>query len=318
MEDNEELFLYMAQLLHEGEYNSGVTWKEFIESYEYVSGENSENAVSRLRERKMLGDFSEKDAFTYFPSSDVEIGDSVMEDALSKISTVSIVANISMSFRLEPSLVDLILSSKFYSEEHAFGGKERALIPVVLSERFYNDRRVQEYLDRMLMNANRKFQYAEYAKRKWFIELIFMIKRGFYGNGGYSYVANLSEVRKTALLDGSYNLLVSGSLYELLLDFRSVISSADVDKKMRKFQKMDRKASRVMGMYSYLSIGNDVLVGIEFLIGSFEFLPATIFPSANVVTGVYLFIAGSAELLIRPMIEMARRVHLRIINNRNL
>ena len=73
-----------------------------------------------------------------------------------------------------------------------------------------------------------------------------------------------------------------------------------------------------METYSYLSIGNDVIAGIEFLIGSFEFLPTIIFPSANAVTGVYLFIAGSAELLIRPMIEMAGRVHLRIINNQNL
>jgi hypothetical protein len=51
------------------------------------------------------------------------------------------------------------------------------------------------------------------------------------------------------------------------------------------------------------------MVGLEFLIGSFEFLPR-----ANELLGVYLFIAGSSQLLIRPLIEISKRIHIYRIN----
>ncbi|MCL4341855.1 MAG: YrhK family protein, partial [Candidatus Thermoplasmatota archaeon] len=70
-----------------------------------------------------------------------------------------------------------------------------------------------------------------------------------------------------------------------------------------------RRRDRVTRVYSYLSIGNDIMVGLEFLVGSFEF-----FPSGNEILGVYLFIAGSSQLLIRPIIEISRRIHLYRIN----
>lgn len=58
--------------------------------------------------------------------------------------------------------------------------------------------------------------------------------------------------------------------------------------------------------YETCSIANDLLVAVWFLLGSFLFLdPAT------VEAGTWLFIVGSAELAIRPVIRLSRRVHLR-------
>jgi hypothetical protein len=58
--------------------------------------------------------------------------------------------------------------------------------------------------------------------------------------------------------------------------------------------------------YETLSIANDLLVAVWFLVGSILFLdPAT------VETGTWLFVLGSAELAVRPVIRLSRRVHLR-------
>ncbi|MCS4533814.1 YrhK family protein [Neisseria montereyensis] len=57
--------------------------------------------------------------------------------------------------------------------------------------------------------------------------------------------------------------------------------------------------------YETLSIANDLLIGIWFLVGSVLFL----YPS-QVKLGTYLFIIGSVEMLIRPAIRFCRRVHL--------
>jgi hypothetical protein len=58
--------------------------------------------------------------------------------------------------------------------------------------------------------------------------------------------------------------------------------------------------------YEVLSILNDMCIGIWFLIGSILFLDPTL-----VDAGTWLFIVGSAQLLIRPVIRLANHVHLR-------
>lgn len=57
--------------------------------------------------------------------------------------------------------------------------------------------------------------------------------------------------------------------------------------------------------YEVLSIINDILVAVWFLIGSVFF-----FYDNLVTTGTWLFVAGSIELLIRPVIRLSRRLHL--------
>lgn len=58
--------------------------------------------------------------------------------------------------------------------------------------------------------------------------------------------------------------------------------------------------------YETISIANDLLIGTLFLVGSFFFFS----PSLTQV-GTWLFVAGSVEMLIRPVIRLTRRVHLR-------
>lgn len=57
--------------------------------------------------------------------------------------------------------------------------------------------------------------------------------------------------------------------------------------------------------YEALSIVNDILVGLWFLVGSIMF-----FSPSWTTTGTWLFVAGSAELLIRPLIRLTRHIHL--------
>lgn len=60
------------------------------------------------------------------------------------------------------------------------------------------------------------------------------------------------------------------------------------------------------GRYETLSILNDLLVAVWFLVGSVLFLQAD-----TTRTGTWLFILGSAQLMLRPVIRLSRRVHLR-------
>ncbi|QPZ38797.1 YrhK family protein [Paramicrobacterium chengjingii] len=58
--------------------------------------------------------------------------------------------------------------------------------------------------------------------------------------------------------------------------------------------------------YETLSIVNDILIGLWFIVGSFLF-----FSEATSYAATWLFVIGSVEMLIRPLIRFARHVHLR-------
>lgn len=61
--------------------------------------------------------------------------------------------------------------------------------------------------------------------------------------------------------------------------------------------------------YELLSIANDLLIGVWFAVGSVLFLsPAT------TRAGTWLFLVGSLQLMIRPLIRLARNLHLQRIS----
>ncbi|KGX84178.1 YrhK family protein [Pontibacillus marinus] len=67
-------------------------------------------------------------------------------------------------------------------------------------------------------------------------------------------------------------------------------------------------------IYTILYNLNDVLIGLWFLIGSICF-----FWESTKTAGVWLFVLGSAQLLIRPLIRIIHRIHFQkyVKNNQN-
>lgn len=62
---------------------------------------------------------------------------------------------------------------------------------------------------------------------------------------------------------------------------------------------------RIRGVYETVSIVNDIMVALWFVIGSILF-----FSEATTTVGTWFFLVGSVQLLIRPVIRLTRRVHL--------
>lgn len=65
--------------------------------------------------------------------------------------------------------------------------------------------------------------------------------------------------------------------------------------------------------YEALSIGNDVLIALWFLVGSILF-----FWETTTTAATWCFLLGSIEFLIRPAIRLARLVHIRRIRGSGL
>ncbi|SJL83980.1 YrhK family protein [Vibrio palustris] len=67
----------------------------------------------------------------------------------------------------------------------------------------------------------------------------------------------------------------------------------------------------VQQRYEALGALNDLLIAIWFLIGSFFFLNATLETS-----GTWLFIVGSAQLIIKPILKLSGLVHVARVRNK--
>lgn len=65
--------------------------------------------------------------------------------------------------------------------------------------------------------------------------------------------------------------------------------------------------------YDALNALNDILIAMWFLIGSFFFLDSDL-----TVDGTWLFILGSMQMLIRPIIELSRLIHIRRIDRKKI
>ncbi len=73
-------------------------------------------------------------------------------------------------------------------------------------------------------------------------------------------------------------------------------------------RRMSPHEVKVRRNYSLLSISNDILIGIWFLVGSFFF-----FSDQLMFQGTCLFVIGSVEMLVRPVIRLIRQLHLQYI-----
>jgi hypothetical protein len=63
--------------------------------------------------------------------------------------------------------------------------------------------------------------------------------------------------------------------------------------------------------YEVASIVNDIMVAAWFVVGSILF-----FSESTTTAGTWLFLVGSIQLMIRPLIRLGRRVHLTRIGSR--
>ncbi|WP_304451080.1 YrhK family protein [Nocardiopsis sp. YSL2] len=76
--------------------------------------------------------------------------------------------------------------------------------------------------------------------------------------------------------------------------------------------KIGRHELVVRQRYEAASICNDILIGLWFVAGSIMF-----FSPAWSTTGTWLFLIGSVQMLIRPVIRLSRLVHVRRVRSRS-
>jgi YrhK-like protein len=63
--------------------------------------------------------------------------------------------------------------------------------------------------------------------------------------------------------------------------------------------------------YEIASITNDLMIAVWFVVGSVLF-----FSESTVIAGTWCFLAGSVQLLLRPVIRLTRRINIQRVRQR--
>lgn len=314
-----EEFLYLSQLVHDGYYNVGVRWGDVKPVFGEILGIDPERACARLKDEGYTTGCEDTDAFMLLREPEIELSGSRMQEMMQGFFKVldrhPLALNSAMLVYTQRSMIMSILAS-FYDHEIEFVGKtaNRTLIPMITNERFMEigpaSSMIGERINKMRGEVPEIYSYLD---KSWFLELMLIIKNGYYGNGSFNYIDSLESSFRSDFITGILDLIRSGTLISIILNFKKILKDEEANRKIRSFVRKSRDEAKLKRFYDWLSIANDLAIGTEFLVGSLEFLP-----HRNELFGVFLFITGSAQLLIRPLIEISKRAHLSKIYRRKI
>ena len=313
------MFLYLCNFIHEGYYNIRITWGEVRSILSFALSGKADSICKELEKGGYAESCEDQDPFMILRRIEASIPEEKEEWLISRffdvMSGVPLAYNVAILSYLQRSLMVGIIGS-FYDHELRFAStpEERVLVSAVTSESFLSGSISSRHFDGIISDIpDRERDMSAYMSEPWFNELILIIKNGYYGNGSFNYIDTLESSFRVEFTSVILEIIRNGDLLWLILNFRSFVKSNRVDSSIKKFVRKRKEEKTVNRAYDWLSIGNDFAVGIEFLVGSVEFLP-----NYDSTFGVYLFIIGSTQLLIRPVINLARKIHLHKLQRRKI
>lgn len=317
--EDRDIFLFLCNIIHEGYYNMRITWGEARKLFSVAVTGSPLEICRNLREEGYIGAYDDPDPFMILRNIRVDLSPetekATFRKLLETLRSEPLPYNVAMVSYLQKGLMMGIISS-FYDHELNFARtpEERTLISVVTSDLFLSNRYVSGLLeDEVKIAEIRDPGMEDYVQYSWFNELVQIIKNGYYGNNGVNYIDMLENSSRVEFSDGILEIITNGGLLWLILNFKQFLKRDHVDMATKKFVKKSRQERGINRFYDWLSMVNDFAVGVEFLIGSIEFLP-----NYDPTFGVYLFIVGSTQLLIRPVISLGRKIHLHRLENRKI
>ena len=313
-----EDFLFLADLVHTGEYNIKITWGDVFGVLETILEGDVRSCCSQALERGFTNGCEEDDPFMLLrtpPRGAAQAQEALLKRLLEILEQNDFALNVATLLYLERSLMLGILGA-FYDHATDFvdTAHERVLLSMVTSPGFLQSATVGEFFEQRLDTIGDDLSgLYRYLDQPWFLEFLLILKNGYYGNGNFNYIDTLESSFRESFIEGILELIRHGQLVRLLVGLKSFLSNAKVRKRIQGFVTRTETEAKLHRLYDWLGIGNDLAIGLEFLVGSICFLP-----HRNEHLGVWLFIAGSSQLLIRPLIVISRKIHLRRLYRRKI
>lgn len=302
-------FFFLVDLIHSGEYNIRITWGDVFPVLAEIQTGDVRECCARALNQGYTNGCAEDDPFMLLRpyGGEAKGRPELLERLLEVVQEDPFTLNVATLLYLQQSLVMGILGS-FYDHAIDFvdSPRQRVLLSMITAPGFLEHDTVTGFLEQRLADIDDDLgPLHRHLRQGWFLELLLIIKNGYYGNGNFNYIDTLESSFRESFIAGILDLIRSGELVKLLVRLQEFLGDQQVRERIRRFVSKTETAEHLRRLYDWLSIGNDLAIGLEFLVGSICFLPGH-----NQDLGVWLFILGSSQLLIRPIIAIIRKTHL--------
>ncbi|MEM0139395.1 MAG: YrhK family protein [Ferroplasma sp.] len=311
MADGIQESLYFLYAIKKSPYCFNLKWKDIKPVTASLFGPG---IFEELRQNRVISTYGDENGIEIINVKNIhhDISDDEKEDIFKKFITFfsnnKLVTGLMEIMYLDRKLAQFLMDSleQNNNEEIEAG---RASFPIINYVDFYYSNAFSNYfMDRIEKNDLNMEKFKGFLGKDWFVELIIILRDGSYNNNS---MHQSIENNSNEFVMGIKNLLENDMLAVMIEHLNSFLNDSDVNHALSRYSYKAMREKRIKRFYYWLAIANDIMVGLEFVIGSIFFLPSE---SKYSTLGVYLFILGSSQLLIRPMIQIAKTIHIWLLH----
>ncbi|MCL4437854.1 MAG: YrhK family protein [Candidatus Thermoplasmatota archaeon] len=309
--EQENNVLYILRLLVNSQSIIGFRWSAVYKFIEEVTGFRKEQVKSIIKGYGITVSNGDLDRFQVYGIFSVLPDENGRKLLFSRIIEIlqsdklaeEITLSLSLNYGFSKAIIGILVLRNTRIGKMI---QESPLIALCSSDPFLESEEFNQFSRENVSRIDLDGREMEkYLSRRWFVDLVEILNEGFYGTDSFSILQEVQKNWKDEDIEGLEEVMNSGLFLKMLARRSEMLLDKNISESLT-IKKSSQKRSRTLrSFYHWLGIGNDFTLGLEFLVGSIEFLPRM-----NEIDGVILFIIGSIQLTGRAVITIVSDAHL--------
>jgi hypothetical protein len=312
MNEEHELIRYLCRVIDDGHTSIGLRWGKVIELLSMALDINGEEIKAALLTLNIGYRGNLESEFLVHGVYDADVSPDKREGAFLKLlekmkdspEIRNLLIMVSTEYGITLDLVDFLLHDVSNVPDAL---NNNPFVALVTCDLFLVSSTVNDFIKFEAQRlGNQMDQVRQLTGKNWFLNLLEILRPwnpGLRKDGSNIFSGTDPENPDQKQL---FLLIKEGILPWVMLNRNMVMKEKSVMEAFRRKQEIDSHEKHLRKFYYWLGIANDFILGVLFLVGSFEFLP-----HGNELAGVIMFIVGSAQLVGRSVIKIAMNVHIK-------
>ncbi len=320
--ENVEKVRFICRVIDNGHFSLGLKWASVVDIMAYSLEMDREMVTGALKAANVGFTDGEEADFLVAGIFDATVDrgeeEKVFSRILSKIDPDPLYTNLLMLVSTEYDFSLALLEFLFRKPgRHLDQFRDSPILPIITSDRFIESKASNRFIKNLLKKVEVNFdRVRELVRNDWFMDLMTILKSGINVNMSSGFIKLIEREAHTINPQEILSLISDGTMEMTVLHRNSVLKQKFVTAAFLKRYEAEHHEKRLRRFYYWLGIANDFILGVEFLVGSIEFIPGM--PQGSLFIGVILFIVGSSQLVARSVIQIVMNLHIKSSRKRKM
>lgn len=320
--ENVEKVRFICRVIDNGHFSLDLKWASVLDIMSYAL-EMDRGKVTEALKAANVGFTDEKEADflvagIFDATVDQRDEEKMFSRILSKIEPDPMYTNLLMLISTGYDFSMALLEFLFRKPgRHLDQFRDSPILPIITSDSFIEGRTSNRFIENLLKKVEVDFdRIKDLVRNDWFMDLMTILKSGINVNMSSGFIKLIDREAHTINPQEIISLISDGTMEMMVLHRNSMLKQKFVTAAFLKRYEAEHHEKKLRRFYYWLGIANDFILGVEFLVGSIEFLPWM--PQESLFIGVILFIIGSTQLVARSVIQIVMNLHIKSSRKRKM